>query len=92
VTLDLWRVRPSRVGAAAARMALDRRHLRRTRGLAFSRLLGTGAGRTFTLRDADPLCWGVLAVWAAADPATARADVAAFERSPTVAGWTRIAR
>jgi hypothetical protein len=63
VTLTLWGVHPAGVPAAVLRMALDRRHLRRTPGLAFAKLLGTGDGRTFTLRDADPLHWGLLAVW-----------------------------
>ena len=86
VTLTLWGVPTSRVPAAVARMALDRRHLRRARtaGLRFAKLLGTGDGRTFTLRDADPRHWGLLAVWdddAAAD---------GFERGPTARGWRRI--
>lgn len=49
-------------------MGLDRRHLRGVPGLRFAKLLGTGDGRTFTLRDADPRHWGLLTVW---DDATA---------------------
>jgi hypothetical protein len=84
VTLDLWRVSAARVPSAILRMALDRRPARRAPGLGFAKLLGTSAGRTFTPRDADPLRWGLLATWASA------ADAAAFERSGTIAGWTRI--
>lgn len=85
-TLHLFGVVPARVPAAVARMGLDRRHLARTPGLRFWKLLGTGDGRTFTLRDSDPLRWGLLAVWD--DPA----DLAGFERtSPTAAAWRRIA-
>jgi hypothetical protein len=63
VTLTVWGVQPHRVPAAIARMGLDRWHLRGTPGLCFAKLLGTGNGRTFTLRDADPLHWALLTVW-----------------------------
>lgn len=76
---------PQRVPVAVLRMALDRRHLHRAGGPTFGKLLGTGDGRTFTLRDADPLHWGLLAVWRSRD------DALAFERSATVRGWGRIA-
>lgn len=86
VTLTLWGVGPGAVLPATLRMARDRRHLRRTPGLRFAKLLGTGDGRTFTVRDADPLHWGLLAVWD--EPGAARA----FEAGPTQRGWGRIAR
>ncbi|MGY1618791.1 monooxygenase [Geodermatophilus sp. SYSU D00691] len=85
VTLHVWGVPGRAVPAAVARMATDRRPLRRSPGLRFAKLLGTGSGRTFTVRDADPRRWAVLAVWdddAAAD---------AFDRGRTVAGWLRLA-
>ncbi|PWJ53696.1 spheroidene monooxygenase [Quadrisphaera granulorum] len=82
--LHLWRVPTPAVPAAIARMALDRRHLRAS-GAAFWKLLGTGNGRTFTPRDADPHQWAVLTTWD--DDAAA----AAFERSPTVRAWDRLA-
>lgn len=63
VTLTVWGVPPRRVPAAIGRMGLDRLHLRGVPGLRFAKLLGTGDGRTFTLRDADPLHWALLAVW-----------------------------
>lgn len=87
MTLHLFTVGVSRAPAALARMAVDRRHLAVTAGCRFWKLLGTGHGRTFTLRDADPLRWGLLAVWESPD------DLLAFERgSPVAAGWRRIAR
>ena len=87
VTLHLFGVTPARVPSAVARIGLDRAQLRRTAGLKFWKLLGTGDGRTFTVRDADPRRWGLLASWT--DPAA----LAAFERSsPVAAAWRRIAQ
>jgi hypothetical protein len=86
VTLTLWGVGPAGVVPAVLRMALDRRHLRGVPGLRFAKLLGTGDGRTFTVRDADPLHWGLLAVWA--EPAAARA----FAAGATHRAWGRLAR
>jgi hypothetical protein len=81
VTLHLWGVPHRAVPWAVLRMAADRPALRRTPGLRFAKLLGTGTGRTFTVRDADPRRWGLLAVW---DDAAA-AD--AFEGHRTVGRW-----
>lgn len=61
VDLRVWRV--DRLAPALARMATGRRHLRHTPGLRFAKLLGTGAGRTFTPRDADPHHWALLTVF-----------------------------
>ena len=63
VRLTVWGVPGWRVPSAIARMGLDRRRLHRSPGLRFAKLLGTGDGRTFTLRDADPRHWGLLTVW-----------------------------
>ncbi|MGY1639936.1 monooxygenase [Geodermatophilus sp. SYSU D00703] len=84
-SLHVWGVPGRSVPAALVRMAADRRPLRRTPGLRFAKLLGTGSGRTFTVRDADPRHWALLAVW---DDARA-AD--AFAVGPVVARWQRIA-
>jgi hypothetical protein len=86
VTLTLWGVGPTAVPAAVLRMALDRRHVRRTPGLAFAKLLGTGDGRTFTLRDADPLHWGLLAVW------QDRTAADRFAAGSTHRAWDALAR
>ncbi len=85
-TVHLWRVPPARVPGALARMGSDRLRLRRVPGLRFARLVGTGDGRTFDVRDADPTLWGLVAAW---DDARA---LAAFERrSPIARGWARLA-
>ena len=86
VTLTVWGVGPAAVAPALLRMALDRRHLRRVPGLRFAKLLGTGDGRTFTVRDADPLHWALLAVW---DHPSAAAS---FATGPTHHSWQRLAR
>ncbi len=86
VTLHLWRVRPAAVPRAVLRMGRDRGPVRRTPGLRFAKLLGTGDGRTFTVRDADPLHWGLLATWTSVEAARA------FEqRSPVARAWQRLA-
>jgi hypothetical protein len=66
-------------------MGSDKLALRRAPGLRFAKLLGTGSGRSFTVRDADPLRWGLLAVWDDDDAATA------FEGGPLPRTWRRFA-
>ena len=86
VLVHLWGVRPTGVPGAVARMGTHRTLLRRERGLRFAKLIGTGNGRTFTVRDADPLHWGLVSVWEdddAADSFTAT--------SPIPQSWSRIA-
>ncbi len=85
VTLHLWRVPPGAVPAALLRMGLDRGRVRRTPGVRFVKLLGTGDGRTFTVRDADPTRWGLLTTWARPQ------DAEAFEASPVARGWAGLA-
>ena len=86
VLVELFRVPRSRVPSALRRMGTDRLHLARTPGLRFAKLLGTGDGRTFDVRDADPRTWGVLTVWGDPD------DAAAYlQRSPVARGWRAIA-
>jgi hypothetical protein len=85
VTLHLWGIPSRAVPWAVLRMGLDRRPVRRLPGLRFAKLLGTGDGRTFTIRDADPRHWGLLATW----ETPAAAD--AFEVSATAKAWARLA-
>jgi heme-degrading monooxygenase HmoA len=84
-TLHVWGVPARGVPAALHRMAADRRPVRRAPGLRFAKLLGTGSGRTFTLRDANPRRWALLAVW---DDARA---ASAFAGSDVPRRWQRIA-
>ena len=85
VTLHVWRVAPAGVPAALARMGRDRIAVRRTAGVRFAKLLGTGAGGTFTVRDADPLRWGLLTTWTDAR----RAED--FTGSRTARAWSGLA-
>lgn len=85
VTLHLWGVARRHVPGAVVRMGTHRRPLRRTEGIGFHKLLGTGDGRTFTVRDADPRHWGVLATWARPT------DAAAFDSGAVVRSWDAIA-
>jgi len=103
VALHLWGVRPHLVPVALGRMGLDRLLVRRPTPAApsapsarptFTKLLGTGDGRTFTLRDADPGHWGLLSCWAegAAGPSrNSSTTLTGLESSATVRGWERIA-
>jgi len=76
VSLHVWRVPPARVPAAWWRMAAEPRRLRRTPGVRFAKLLGTGRGSRFGPTFGDPTRWAALTV---ADPA------------PAFPAWDRIA-
>lgn len=86
VTLDVWTVAARDVPRALWRMAADRPVLPRLPGARFTKLLGTGDGRTFTVRDADPLRWAALVAW---DDV---ADAERFETSRPARAWAGIAR
>jgi len=85
VLLHVWRVPGRQVPAAVSRLALDRRLLRRTPGLSFAKGMGTGDGRTFTVRDSDPRRWALLTTWQTISAAEG------FATSPVVLAWSRLA-
>ena len=63
VTLHVWRVPRRRLGAALLRMATEPRRVSGLPGVRFAKLVGTGAGRTFDLRDADVTRYAAVVVW-----------------------------
>lgn len=85
VQLRVWRIAPAAVLAAMGRVGYQRWSLRRVPGLRFSKLLGTGSGRTFTPRDADLRHWSMLTVF------DDNAAACAFANSTQVRSWHRIA-
>lgn len=85
VRLDITRVRTRHVPIAFTLMARQRLSMRKLPGLTFFKLMGTGSGRTFTVRDADVHHWCVLSVWETSDQRSA------FLSSKPAKQWTKIA-
>ncbi|MCW2598266.1 MAG: putative spheroidene monooxygenase [Frankiales bacterium] len=77
VTLHVWRVPRAKVPAALARMSVDRGRARRTRGVRFAKMLGTGRG--FALHESDVTRWAKLSTWS--HPGN----------DPVAASWARLA-
>lgn len=85
VSLHIWGVATRHVPTAISHMARHRRPARALPGVRFAKLLGTGTGRTFTPRDADPHHWGMLVCWDD-EPGPARLAESRIARD-----WERIA-
>jgi hypothetical protein len=86
VTVHVFGVPGRRIPSALVLMARDGRAVRRTPGLVFARMLGTGDGTSFTVSSSDFRHWAIVASWRSA----AAADD--FEGSPVVRSWSRIAQ
>jgi len=63
-------------------MAIDRIRSRKFTGISFSKLLGTGTGKTFTPSDADLLQWGMVVV-------IDKERLAAFDESAIIESWRK---
>jgi hypothetical protein len=63
-------------------MAIDRIRSRKFTGISFSKLLGTGTGKTFTPSDADLLQWGMVVV-------IDKERLAAFDESTIIKSWRK---
>jgi hypothetical protein len=66
-------------------MAVDRINTRNFPGVHFSKMLGTGTGRTFTPSDAELHRWGILVV-------IDGDSISAFDSSSAIAHWRKRAR
>jgi len=83
VTLHVWRT--TTPAAALWRVARDRRRLRRTPGVSFAKLLGTGRDLRFGPADGDPRRWAALIAWRDADAARG------FDGTPVGRAWAAVA-
>ena len=77
VTLHVWRISSAAVPRALLRVSMDRGRARRTAGVRFAKLLGTGS--SFGVTEADPTRWAKLTCWAAPGP------------DPVASAWDRFA-
>jgi len=77
-----WRINPATILWALFHMGWDRWWLRRTEYISFWKLLGTGKGETFTLRDGTALRWGFIVV-------IPREKLDTFDASPVVSRWRK---
>ena len=62
VVAYFWTINKRQLPFALLSMARDRGRLRRSRGVHFAKMLGTGTGENFTPSDADVTRWGALVV------------------------------
>ena len=85
VRLDITRVRSRHILIAFSLMARQRLSMRKLPGLTFYKLMGTGSGKTFTIRDADLNHWCVLSVWETQE------DSLAYLTSKPARQWRKIA-
>ena len=86
VRLDITQVGSRQVPAAFLLMARQRRLFRDLPGLTFFKLLGTGSGKTFTVKDADVNHWCTLTVWQTPE------DAQSFLASKPALQWKKIAK
>ena len=85
VRLDITRVKSRHILIAFSLMARQRLSMRKLPGLTFYKLMGTGSGKTFTVRDADLNHWCILSVWETQE------DSLAYLTSKPARQWRKIA-
>jgi len=82
VVVYLFTVPRKAIPFAFISMAIDRTRSRKFTGISFSKLLGTGTGRTFTPSDADLTRWGIVVV-------IDEERIAAFDQSSIIGNWRK---
>jgi hypothetical protein len=82
VVAYFWRVEKRSLPFALFSMARDRRRLRKSHGVHFAKMLGTGTGENFTPSDADLSRWGVLAV-------IEETELETFDSNEVIVGWRK---
>jgi hypothetical protein len=82
VVAYFWKIEKSSLPFALFSMARDRRRLRKSRGVHFAKMLGTGTGENFTPSDADLSRWGALVV-------LDETQLDSFDSNEVIAGWQK---
>ena len=82
VVAYFWKIEKKSLPFAFISMARDRGRLRRSRGVHFAKMLGTGTGENFTPSDADLSRWGVLVV-------IDEAQLDAIDNNSVIKGWNK---
>ncbi|MEN9380353.1 MAG: hypothetical protein RIR99_187 [Actinomycetota bacterium] len=80
VVAYFWKIEKKSLPFAFISMARDRARLRRSRGVHFAKMLGTGTGEHFTPSDADLSRWGTLVV-------IDEAQLDAIDNNSVIKGW-----
>ena len=82
VVAYFWKIEKKSLPFAFISMARDRGRLRRSRGVHFAKMLGTGTGENFTPSDADLSRWGILVV-------IDEAQLDAIDNNSVIKGWNK---
>lgn len=82
VVAYFFTIKAKTIPFAFTSMALDRVRSRKFTGISFSKLLGTGSGRTFTPSDADLTRWGLVVV-------IEKQRLEDFENSSIIKNWRK---
>jgi len=82
VVAYFFTIRPKSIPFAFYSMAIDRMRSRKFTGISFSKMLGSGTGKTFTPSDADLTRWGMVVV-------IDKNRLEAFDTSSIIINWRK---